>query len=915
MTRPVDPPRLAVWLLNTRVSPEWREFVVGDLEEEFRTRDGHSPVAARAWFWWQTIRCLAAPPKGRPNPVLTPSPQGDSGMRTFFAHLKFAFRTLVRTPLVTVVAVVSLALGIGATTAIFSVFHQVLLQSLTVPDTSSLVNLIATGPNPGFQNCGIEGTCDEVFSYPMFRDLQKVQTVFTDIAAHVRFDANLAYKGQTSSSQALLVSGSYFPVLELQPALGRLLDSNDDKLVGQARVAVLSYDYWAARFGLDPSVLNTQMIVNGQSLTVVGVAPRGFDGTTIGLRPEVFVPITLRSLVDADTGWSRRTDYWAFLFARLRPGITIVAARASLGTQYHRIINTVEVPLQTDISQDTLARFRAKPILVEAGGRGRSEVPDKAQLPLDLLLGVTGLVLFIACANIANLLLARSARRTGEMAIRLSIGASRMRLVGQLLTESLLLAILGGLAGLIVARWTLVIVTSRLPPEVQHAMTFGISGPVILFAIGVTVGTGLLFGLFPALHTTRPDLVSTLKNQAGQPSGAKGAARFRLVLATSQIALSMMLLAASGFFVKSLLNISRIDLGINVDHIITFGLSPNLNGYSVARAQLLFQRLEHDLRAEPGVLAVTESNVPLLSSANRSRDVAVQGFRAGPDTDSRSRYNIVGPGYFSALGVPLIAGREFTEADAGTSPKVAVVNQTFAKKFGLGSDAVGKLMGQGGGYLSKLDTTIVGVVADAKYSEVKQPVPPQFFKPYRQSPDLNAMHVYVRTAVDSRQTAAAITAVVKRLDPNLPLEALQTLPDQVRENTFLDRMMTTLSGTFAILATLLAAIGLYGVLAYTVAQRTREIGVRMALGAAPGRVRGMVLRQVGVMTVVGALVGMAGALGIGKAAQSILYQMTGTDPLVLALSIVALALVAFCAGFIPAHRASRIDPMRALRYE
>ena len=836
-------------------------------------------------------------------------------MRTLLADLKFAFRTMFRTPLVTMVAIVSLALGIGATTAIFSVFHQVLLQSLTVPNPAALVNLNAPGPDPGFQNCGIEGTCEEIFSYPMFRDLQKVQTVFTDIAAHVTFGANLAYKGQTSSSQGLLVSGSYFPVLELQPALGRLLDSNDDKVVGQSRVAVVSYDYWAARFGLDPTVLNTQMIVNGQSLTIVGVAPRGFDGTTIGLRPDVFVPITLRSLLDVDTGWSNRTDYWAFLFARLRPGVTIEAARAALGTQYHRIINTVEAPLQTDISQQTLARFRAKPILIEAGGRGRSSVPTKAQMPLGLLLAVTGLVLLIACANIANLLLARSARRAAEMAIRLSIGASRMRLIGQLLTESVLLALLGGLAGLIVAGGTLVIVTSRLPPEVQHAMTFGISGAAILFAIGVTVGTGLLFGLFPALHTTRPDLVSTLKNQAGQPSGAKGAARFRLVLATAQIALSMMLLAASGFFVKSLLNISRIDLGINVDHVITFGLSPNLNGYSVARAQLLFQRLEHDLRAEPGVVAVTESNVPLLSSANRVRGVAVQGFKAGPDTDASSHNNIVGPGYFSALGIPLVAGREFTEADAGTSAKVAVVNQTFAKKFGLGSEAVGKLMGQSRDYLSKLDTTIIGVVADAKYSEVKRKVPPQFFKPYRESNELNAMHVYVRTTVDSEQAAAAITAVVKRLDPDLPIEALQTLTDQVRENTFLDRMMTTLSGMFAMLATLLAAIGLYGVLAYTVAQRTREIGLRMALGAAPGRVRGMVLRQVGFMTVVGALVGMAGALGIGKAAQSLLYQMTGADPVVLTVSIVALALVAFCAGFIPAHRASHIDPMRALRYE
>jgi putative ABC transport system permease protein len=360
-----------------------------------------------------------------------------------------------------------------------------------------------------------------------------------------------------------------------------------------------------------------------------------------------------------------------------------------------------------------------------------------------------------------------------------------------------------------------------------------------------------------------------------------------------------------------------VDLGFKVDHVVTFGLSPDLNGYSVDRTRLFFQRLEDELRAAPGVTAVTMSNVPLLAGTNRSRGVAVQGFKAGPDTDSGSHYNRVGPGYFSALGIPLIAGREFTDADTANSAKVALVNQTFAKKFGLGNDAVGKLMGwaPGEGYRSELDTTIVGVVEDAKYSEVKQTVPPQFFVPYRQDKELGGMHVYVRTSGDVAQAASAITAVVKRLDPGLPIEELETLPEQVRNNTYLDRMITTLSAAFALLATLLAAIGLYGVLAYTVAQRTREIGLRMALGAAPDRVRGMVLRQVAIMTLVGALVGLAGALAVGKGAQSILFQMTGADPAVLALSAVALALVALCAGFIPAHRASRVDPMRALKYE
>jgi predicted permease len=433
----------------------------------------------------------------------------------------------------------------------------------------------------------------------------------------------------------------------------------------------------------------------------------------------------------------------------------------------------------------------------------------------------------------------------------------------------------------------------------------------------LTISTGLLFGLFPALHSTRPDLVSTLKSQAGQPSGARGAARFRLALATTQIALSMMLLAASGFFVKSLLNVSRIDLGIKVDNVIAFGLSPELSGYTPERTHVFFERLEDELRAMPGVTGVTVALVPLLAGSNWGNSVAVQGFEAGPDTDNGSRYNEVGPGYFSTMGIPLMSGREFTAADTAKAPQVAIVNEEFVKKFKLGRDAVGKMIGAGNGYRSKLDTTIVGVAQDAKYSDVKRKVPPLYFRPYRQDPELGSAAFYVRTSGDPAQSASAVTAVVKRLDPNLPVEDLKTLTQQVRDNTFLDRMMTTLSSLFAGLATLLAGVGLYGVLAYTVSQRTREIGLRMALGAAPGRVRSMVLRQVAWMTIIGAVIGLAGAvaIGIGRQAGSLLFEMQGSDPWVLAVSAVALSAVAILAGFVPAHRASQVDPMVALRYE
>ena len=828
--------------------------------------------------------------------------------------VKFAFRTLFKTPFVTIIAIVSLALGIGANAAIFSCFNQMLLQALTVPRPEELVNLAAPGPKPGSQSCNQAGDCDTVFSYAMFRDLQKVQTVFTGIAAHRLFGANLSFQGQTLNAEGVMVSGNYFQVLQVMPALGRLFDGNDDRLVGEAPVVVLSHAYWTRRFAADPNVLNQQLIVNGQSLTIVGVAPRNFDGTTLGSRPEIFVPITLRgSMQPGYRSWDNRQNYSLYLFARLRPGVRIEGARESLNAQYHGIITDVEAPLQKGMSDATMAKFRAKPIVVEPGGLGQSSTRSVARTPLLMLLGVTGFVLLIACANIANLLLARSAARASEMAVRLSIGASRSRLIGQLLTESLLLALLGGLAGIVVAQWTLKLILSLMPAQAAQSMAFTLSTPALLFAGALTIGTGLLFGLFPALHSTRPDLVSTLKGLAGQPSGARGAARFRLALATAQIALSMMLLAASGLFVKSLVNVSRVDLGIRTDNVITFGVSPELNGYKPAQTRIFFERLETELRAVPGVTGVTVALVPLLAGSNWGNDVNVQGFQGGPDVDSNARFNEVGAGYFSTMGVPLMSGREFTDADNATAPKVAIVNEEFVKKFNLGRDAVGRLIGSGSGYRSKLDTTIIGVAQNAKYSEVKRKAPPLFFRPYRQDDGLGSASFYVRTAGDPAQSASSVTAVVKRIDPNLPLEDLKTLTQQVRDNTFLDRMMTTLSSLFGGLATLLAAVGLYGVLAYTVSQRTREIGLRMALGAAPGKVRSMVLRQVAWMTLVGGVVGLAGAVWVGKQAESILFEMKGSDPMVFVFAAVALTLVAITAGLVPAHRASRVDPMLALR--
>src|SRR5438093_194954 len=438
------------------------------------------------------------------------------------ANLKLAFRTLFKTPFVTVVAIMSLALGIGANAAIFSLFDQLLLRPLPVRQPERLVNLSAPGPKPGSQSCSQAGSCELVFSYPMFRDLERGQTVFTGIAAHRTFGANLAYHGQTLNGGGMLVSGSYFSVLGVQPALGRLFTTADDRTVGAHFVAVLSHSYWETHLGSNPGVIDEQIIVNGQSMTIIGVAPRGFDGTTLGARPQVFVPITMRGLMEPGfRDFENRRSYWAYLFARLKPDVSMERAQAAINGIYKPIVNDVEAPLQEGMSAPTMARFRAKEIKLEDGRRGQSSIHSEARTPLLLLFSITAIVLVIACANIANLLLARAANRALEMAVRLSLGATRRQLLIQLLTESCLLALLGGAASLLVAHWTLGLIASILPPDASDSLHFQLQMPVVFFAAALSIGTGLLFGLFPALHSTRPDLVTTLRANSGKTSGAR----------------------------------------------------------------------------------------------------------------------------------------------------------------------------------------------------------------------------------------------------------------------------------------------------------------------------------------------------------------------------------------------------------
>jgi predicted permease len=476
-----------------------------------------------------------------------------------------------------------------------------------------------------------------------------------------------------------------------------------------------------------------------------------------------------------------------------------------------------------------------------------------------------------------------------------------------------MLSLAGGLVSLLVAQWTLSVISALLPPQAAETMQFSVSRAVILFSAGLSVVTGIVFGLFPALHSTRSDLISTIRAGAGQIAGGRAAARFRAGLVTAQIALSMGLLIMSALFLKSLMNVSKVDLGVKVEDIATFEIVPQRTGYDSARSAVLFNRVEQELAALPGVTGVTEGLVPLLSGDNWGNTVHVQGYECGPDVDCNARFNEIGSDYFKTFGVQLLAGREFTAADQLGAQRVAIVNEEFAKKFKMGSDVVGKYMGDGD--TDSLNVQIIGLVRNVKYSQVKDSVPPVFYRPWRQDARTGSMFYYVKSSLPPEQTLGTLRATLKSIDPSLPIEELKTMSQQVKENVFLDRMISILSSAFAILATLLAGVGLYGVLSYSVTQRTREIGVRMALGADGARVRSLVMRQVGMMLVIGGVIGIAGAVGLGRAARSMLYQLEAHDPTAMTIAVVLIACVALAAGFVPARRAALVDPMNALRYD
>ncbi len=835
-------------------------------------------------------------------------------MEALWQDIKYGFRMLGKNPGFTAIAVVTLALGIGANSGIFSVMRQVLLQRLPVPHPEQLVLLYSPGPKSGHVSAD-EGDGSESFSYPIYRHLHDRNSVFAGLAAMAHFPVSLAFRGQTERANSEIVSGSYFATLGVHPALGRLLQDSDTAVEGSNPVVVLGYGYWQKRFGGDNGLLNQTLLVNSQVMTIVGVVQAGFNGIQPGSIPDVYVPITMKPVITPNwNGLNDHKDYWVKLIGRLKQGTSAGQAIAGLAPVYHALLES-ELPLNSGMSEQKKKQFVQKQIVLRNGSRGRPILENDTGQKLLTLMGMVGLVLFIACANVAGLLTARGAARQKEISVRASLGASRWRLVRQLVIESCLLAMAGAALGLVLASWLdRALVHFASANGIANGLSDSLNVPVLWFTVGLALFCGVLFGVAPALSATRVQLATTLKEQAGGLSSGLKHTRLRKALVVWQITLTLLLVTSAWGFVKSLYNLKHVDLGLRPDHVLQFAVAPQLSGYDQARDLVFLRELEDDVAALPGVTSISGAEEALLEDSDRGSNITVEGVPEDFADAQDVWWNAIGPGHFSNLRIPLLSGREFTRQDGPDDPQVAIINETMAKRFFPRGQAIGKRMKFGSGS-DPLNIEIVGVVGDSRHGTVKERSRPFFYIPYVQQKTIQAMNYYVRTANDPGALASSVRQVVNGLDANLPVYDMRTFEEQIDQQISGDALVAFLALAFGGLAAILAAMGIYGLLAYSVTQRTREIGLRMALGAEPKRLGRMLFAEVLKMNGVGILLGIPLAYGLSKLVSAMLYGVQAFGIASVCVALVALLAVSGIATFAPVRRAMRIDPMTALRYE
>ncbi len=813
-------------------------------------------------------------------------------MSTLWQDIKYGVRTLKNSPGFTLVAVLTLALGIGANTTIFSWVNAMLLDPLPgVPRSGEILEVT-------FLN--IEGR-NLSFSYPNFEDVRDRNTTLKGIAVHAMRTLNLAANdGAAERVWGVLVSGNFFDVLEVKPILGRTFQPEENEVPSRNPVTVIGYGLWQRTFGGDPEIVGKQITLNKHSFTIIGVTAPEFQGPLTGLDLDLYVPMMMQhELVAGGDRLKARGYGWLQTKARLQPGVTLAQAQAEL--------DTLAAQLATDYPGANEGRSLALYPLWKS--------PFGAQLVMGpvllVLLGIAGMVLLIACANVANLLLARATARRKEIALRLALGAQRVRLIRQLLTERILLSMLGGALAMVAAYWTSGLMSALFPPiDFPIKMQSEVDGTVLVFSLIVSVLTGLLFGLAPAWQSTKADLVRALNDESGHSSGSRSKGRLRNTLVVAQVSLSLVLLISAGLFVRSLQQTQTLQPGFTIQDVLLTTVDLFPKGYSREEGHTFVRQLLDQAGNLPGVeQAALARYVPLNLGGASDGSVRVEGYEPGPNERVWSYFNTVSPNYFRTIGIPLIQGRDFTPQDTNDTEPVTIISERMARQYWKDQDPLGQKIRQGG-----TDYTVVGVAGDITYRFLNEdPVRLMYFPVFQSSRQGMTLHLKTSGTLGSLPTT--VREVVRGLDPSLPAFGVQTLQRATSAAGIQQRVAGSMIGVFGLLALLLASVGLYGVLAYAVGQRTHEIGIRMALGARPWDILQLILTQGGLLIGIGTVLGLAGAFGLAQAVSSLLYGVSPTDPLIYGGTTLVLIAVSLLACYVPAWRASRVDPMVALRYE
>jgi len=837
-------------------------------------------------------------------------------MAHFVHDVRFACRSLVKSPTFTLIAVLSLALGIGANTAIFTLIDQVLLRRLPVKNPEQLVQLWGRGDHYGSNNG------QNKLSYPMYADFRDHNQVFSGMFCTWGSAMNVSVGGKTDRVAGELVSGTYFPVLGVGAALGRVFAPDDDKIPDGHPLAVLSYEYWLDRFGGDRNIIGAKLLVNGFPVTVIGVSEAGFHGMDPLYSPQIRIPMMMKRQMDP-SGYQlgpytleHRRGRWVAAFGRLRSDVTEAQAKAGLQPLFHQMLDMeVQQKEFATASELTKQHFLKMWLDFLPAATGRSLLRDRFSTALLVLMVIVGLVLLIACANVANLLIARASTRQKEVAIRIALGATPRHLILQLLVESVLLALAGGVVGLLLAIEIDRMLLQKMPAGTNPLVISSMPDWRILAFTGVVATLcGIVFGLIPALQIVRTDVAPTLKDQAS--SVVSGGSRvLRKGLIAAQVTLSVVLLIAAGLFLRSLKMLKDLDPGFQTDRILAFSMDPARSGYTPERIFTFYRQLKDQLDQMPGVQSSSLAVMRVLDESEWDSWVTVEGYQASAGEWVDPHMNFLAPGYFETLGVPILEGRDFRYTDRKGSVKVAIVNEKFAKRYFQGRSPIGRHIGIGGDPGTKTDIEIVGLVRDTKYENMRVEMPLGVFQPYQQMEFAPGMTAYIRTASAPEQMFSTVRLLLNRLDPNLPVFSMRTLNEQMENSLSTERLVASLSSAFGIVASVLAGIGIYGVIAYSVSGRTREIGIRTALGARRADVAWLVMREALLIVGIGLLAGLPAALGLSQFARAQLYGISPNDPTALVWATGGILVITLIAVYVPARRAMGIDPMRALRWE